>query len=164
MNAKTRLQLTSRGRFALADGATEGYPSDAWARMLVAGFAQNSYVRSSSWLNRLGVVQQQWSDSFAGQSLPWYGQEQFAKGAFATFLGVVLTSHNDGEMTWGALAVGDTCLFHVRGDKLRYAFPLNRADQFGTSPRLIGSRSTLNDIKDRLSGTCRHCNIGTVCG
>ncbi len=44
--------------------------------------------------------------------------------------------------TWRALAVGDSCLFQLRGDNLITVGPVCKSDQFDNSPFLIGSKST----------------------
>jgi hypothetical protein len=141
-------------RFAVADGATEGYPSGLWARMLVASFVQNLDCRPADWLSSLPALQQQWSDRFAGQKLPWYGEEQLAHGAFSTFLGVVLEKNESRPPVWSAMAVGDSCLFHVRGGTLRRAFPLANSGQFGTLPRLVGSRISVEAVQGRQVFAC----------
>jgi len=40
---------------------------------------------------------------------------------------------------WYAAALGDTCLFHVRGGVLYKAFPISDSRYFDTSPPLLGS-------------------------
>jgi hypothetical protein len=40
---------------------------------------------------------------------------------------------------WHSAALGDTCLFHVRGGQLEVAFPLTQSSDFDTSPSLLGS-------------------------
>jgi hypothetical protein len=67
----------------------------------------------------------------------WDADYWVEKGAFAAFLGVVLTQD---VQQWQAVAVGDTCLFHTRNGALLRAFPLDRSDQFGNRPQLVGSR------------------------
>jgi hypothetical protein len=44
------------------------------------------------------------------------------------------------ERRWRALAVGDSCLFHISGDALKLAFPVQHAAEFGTRPPLLASR------------------------
>jgi hypothetical protein len=61
--------------------------------------------------------------------------EKLDDGAFATFLGLTVGSDH-----WQAVATGDTCLFVVRDDGLRKAFPVQAASAFGNRPDLIGSR------------------------
>jgi hypothetical protein len=50
---------------------------------------------------------------------------------------------------WQALAVGDSCLFQVRANKLRRAFPLERAGDFSNAPWLLGSRGSTEAIKEK---------------
>ena len=45
-----------------------------------------------------------------------------------------------------ALAVGDTCLFHIRDRKLLSVFPLCRSADFVCSPWLIGSRGFTGEM------------------
>jgi protein phosphatase 2C-like protein len=118
------------GRFAVADGASESSFAGQWARLLVEGFV----CPSPGWL---GAARQTWAARVDGQSLPWYAEAKRDDGAFATFLGLVL-----GAGRWHALAVGDTCLFQVRGNRLVTAFPLGREADFDNRPRLIGSRTS----------------------
>jgi hypothetical protein len=127
-----------RGRFAVADGATESAFAGTWARLLVEAFvAAANGAEGMPWL---GSAQERWAASVCrapgDPEPPWYLETGLRQGAFATFLGVVV--HGDG---WQALAVGDSCLFQVRGDGLVQAFPLERSHDFGTTPWLVGSRS-----------------------
>ena len=50
------------------------------------------------------------------------------------------------DVSWHALAVGDSCLFQVRKDTLLTAFPVEHSDDFGTAPWLIGSRTPADGI------------------
>jgi hypothetical protein len=117
------------GRFAVADGASESSFAGLWARLLVDGFARPV----PGWLQ---AARRDWAARVDGRALPWYAEEKRDAGAFATLLGLVVA---DGR--WHALAVGDTCLFQVRGDRLIEMFPLRRSQEFSNRPALIGSRS-----------------------
>lgn len=44
--------------------------------------------------------------------------------------------------SWRALAVGDSCVFQVRGDTLVAVGPLCKAEQFNNSPYLLASKAT----------------------
>jgi hypothetical protein len=68
--------------------------------------------------------------------MPWYLDEGYSQGAFATFLGVVFRQ----RVGWHAVAIGDSCLFHVREKQLRRAFPVRRSAEFDARPVLLGSR------------------------
>jgi hypothetical protein len=45
------------------------------------------------------------------------------------------------QWTWRAAALGDTCLFQVRDERLICAFPLDAVESFGLVPPLAGSRN-----------------------
>lgn len=46
---------------------------------------------------------------------------------------------------WRALAIGDCCLFQIRADALLVAFPIDRAEQFGSRPLLLSSNPARNE-------------------
>jgi hypothetical protein len=52
---------------------------------------------------------------------------------------------------WQAVAIGDTCLLHSRGNALLRAFPIDRKEQFDNFPKLVGSRMSVEDIRTRQS-------------
>jgi hypothetical protein len=74
--------------------------------------------------------------------LPWFAEEAVSRGAFAAFLGLTLHDlHGQSpSRIWRAFAIGDACLFVVRGDRLRRAFPMDRAEQFNSRPFLLSTR------------------------
>jgi hypothetical protein len=97
----------------------------------------------------------------AGRPLRWYERPGIAKGAFATLL--ALHVNMDSELaarpgtrtkpgllpvigSWHSAALGDTCLFHVRGGRLQVAYPLGESADFGTSPALLGSCDADPDV------------------
>ncbi len=126
-----------RGRFAVADGASESPFAGTWARLLVETFvAAGNGAEAMPWL---GQAQEHFASAVrrapGEPEPPWYLETGLRQGAFATFLGVVV---HGGD--WQALAVGDSCLFQVRGDSLVQAFPVERSHDFGTTPWLVGSR------------------------
>src|SRR5262245_1500141 len=132
-----------RGRFAIADGATESAHSGLWAQLLVEAFAHGD-EHQPPWPGWIGPLQDQWSDAVrrpAGEVLPWFLEDRYRDGAFSTFLGVTLDSTR-----WQALAVGDSCLFHIRAGHLMAAFPLSQSAQFDSTPWLIGSRASPDEI------------------
>jgi hypothetical protein len=123
------------GRFAIADGATESAFAGLWARLLVEAFVSSNVPDPSAWTGWLPELQTRWEAEVGRQPLPWYGEIQCQQGAFATFLGVEVRPPR-----WRALAVGDSCLFHIHQNRLRCAFPMTRAADFGDTPWLVGSR------------------------
>jgi len=129
-----------KGRFALADGATESSFAAAWARLLVEDFVQAAGCDFDAWKSRLPLLQKQWYASVQSPSLSWNAEAKLEQGAFATFLGITIDHASDGNPVWQATAVGDTCLFHTRGAELLDAFPLAQSNKFNNAPPLLGSR------------------------
>jgi hypothetical protein len=141
-----------RGRFALADGAAESPYSALWARLLVEEFLRQR-ERLPSWANWLPSLQERWDAAIRRPNasltengwrmpedsgvMPWYLEPGLVQGAFATFLGLVIEDHK-----WYAVAVGDSCLFQVRGGEMIRAFPISRAVDFSNAPWLVGSRTS----------------------
>jgi len=123
------------GRFAVADGATESSYAALWARMLVDEFVGSTAAEPGCWAAWLPALQTRWEIEVGQRPLSWYAEIKWQQGAFATFLGVVVEPPR-----WRALAVGDSCLFHIRDQKLHCAFPLKRSCDFASSPWLVGSR------------------------
>jgi hypothetical protein len=116
-----------RGRFAVADGATESAFAGDWSRLLAEAFVRDS-VLERGWPDWLPPVRQQWLETVGGRDLPWYLEEKFKQGAFATFLGVEVVRAASGEgWEWRAVAIGDCCLFHVRGNEMICSFPIDAA-------------------------------------
>ncbi len=145
-----------RGRFAISDGATESAWSGQWANLLVEAFvgAPECPLGEPGWLR---LAQERWGEAVRlpadAEPLPWFLQEQYEQGAFATFLGLVVEGRQ-----WRALAVGDSCLFRVRQGKPLLSFPLEQSAQFGSTPVLLGSRCAAGEVMDedrRQSGEVR---------
>jgi hypothetical protein len=131
----------AKGRFAVTDGASEASFAAAWAQLLAEGFVGAS---GKPWkeLDWLGPVRQRWAAAVDGRPLPWYAEAKRAQGAFATLVGLSLRRPRPDGQTglWRALAIGDSCVFQVRGKKLRRSFPLSYSANFNNQPRLCGSR------------------------
>ena len=120
-----------RGRFAIADGASESAFAGAWAQILVRSFVQTP----GPWSGWLVAARERWQAQVEGREMPWYAETKFAEGAHAALLGLAFTY--DG---WRATAVGDCCFFQVRDGGLLRAFPLRHSSEFGNRPLLLSSR------------------------
>lgn len=138
---------TNQFRFAVADGATESSFSGIWARQIVRAFGKGDLdleVPSS----QLAQLQNRWWHIVRQRPLPWYAEEKASKGAFASFLGFLLEEEKDqdGELfrQWKAVALGDSCLFHIRGEDVLVLFPLDRSELFTNRPLLLPSRQALS--------------------
>lgn len=132
------------GWFAVADGASTGANSREWAFSLTRDFisakAEGVFDKASSgfvdWLQATRDRFDPHAAEFARSKAPEWVQAAGAhRGAHATLLAGRLTEHSI-----DAIAVGDCCLFHLRPDRQPTSFPLQSAQEFGTSPDLIASR------------------------
>ncbi len=118
----------SEFRCAVADGASESAFSGLWAQLLVRSFGRRRM--------RLGRLSKLWERAVGNRPRPWYLDKKMKNGAHAAFMGLHLR-----EGRWGALAVGDSCIFHVREDELLAVGPIDRAEHFNNSPMLISSKT-----------------------
>lgn len=141
----------SLGLFTLADGASDSAFAREWARILTQAFIAAPrealpYSDSSLavWLER---CQETWHSAVPWARLPWHGEAKAKRGAFATFLGLMV---EESSLTprkprqWRAVAIGDTCLFHVRAGKILQAFPLGAPESFTNTPSLVCSNPRNN--------------------
>lgn len=149
------------GWFAVADGASTGSDSRAWAytlaRSVVADrpagiFAAGGLVE---WVRRTRAGFDPAAPEFPVSRAPqWVQAASARRGAHATLLaGRIANGMLD------AVAVGDCCLFrHGRGRV--DAFPLRSASEFGTNPALVPSQSQGDE---RLARAVRpfHCALAT---
>jgi hypothetical protein len=142
-------------RFAVADGATETSFSGIWARQLVRMFCSPNMATCSDFVVGLPATQRRWRSAVSWRSLPWYAEAKLEAGAFAALLGLELFDDREaisrGGM-WQAIAIGDCCLVHMRGDQLLRSFPMENAAAFNNRPVLLSSNPTYNsDVAENLS-------------
>ncbi len=148
-----------RGRFAIADGVSESAFAGEWAALLCDSFVAGRVApaKLEDWREE---QQQAWLAQVKTGGLPWYLEEKLREGAFATFVGLSFAAPTDGKpRAWHAFAVGDSCLFHIHDGKLQQAFPVGRAEEFGTRPRLLGSRQVATAVPATVSGTLRQGDL-----
>lgn len=124
-------------RLAIADGATESSFSKEWSQILVNGYADKSFNKIEL-PKTIADLSESWTELANNMELPWYAQQKFETGAFATFLGVTIELKN---ATYQAVAIGDCTLFHVRNNKMYKSFPTSSKEDFGNTPDLIASNS-----------------------
>lgn len=127
-------------RFAIADGATDTSFAGVWARMLVRAYVNGSldFPASSDTLARL---RERWRLIVGKKPLPWYAEEKARLGASATLLGLTLEAppEKPHQIRWRSAAIGDSCLFHVRGDVFGGGFPIERSVDFNNQPALLST-------------------------
>lgn len=129
-------------RFCIADGATEGFDSRRWAKLLTKHWVASHRLLTREeldlWMKGLGErLQRRWSK----QALPWYAEEKARNGAFAAFVGLAFLGSVDGGLQWQVVALGDSCLIQKRGARIITALPLSDPNDFGNRPILVPSNT-----------------------
>jgi hypothetical protein len=127
------------GACAVADGATEAFGARWWARLLVRGWVLRPQVEQAAFLELVTELARRAQRRWAARPLPWYAEEKRQQGSHAAFVGVRF-ERIDGNWRWRAIALGDSCLFHLRGTGLLLATPLSEPAQFGYRPQLVPTR------------------------
>ena len=134
---------------AVADGATEGILSEIWARIVVARsfqlFPANDIEQLAATSGAAWRRYKQFKTR-SGKSLThlpaWLEEPSLAQGAFSTVAAIKFET----DTTFKAVAVGDSCIFHVRENKLLHGWPLNTSSDFANRPYLIASEQTTETI------------------
>jgi len=141
-------------RFAVADGATETSFSGIWATQIVEAYGAGAFenLPDSGWLSEL---QRKWWSNVRERPLPWYAEEKVESGTFAAFVGLTLDweSPDSEHGTWHAEAIGDCCLFQLRGSKILAKFPLQASEDFTNSPVLLSVKPGKHSAIDSLVST-----------
>ena len=132
-------------RFAVADGATEAFDARNWAQRLAQNWVQNQSASTLEEFREWVAAQgRELRDSWNGLNLSWYSEEKARTGSFAALVGVELDLKTD-EPSWKAIALGDTCLLHLRAGMLLKSLPLCRSESFGSTPVLVASDSSMHE-------------------
>lgn len=148
-------------RAAVADGATWSVNSGQWATLLTRSFCSGTDARNAdSFVDWVDDLAGRMTEDLARQANSgedhWWSEESAARGSAAAFLGIELTEGEEGRVLFQALAVGDCCLFHVRGDSLLRSWPLTAVEEFNSSPVLIESTNSTSPSEVlRMRGEAR---------
>lgn len=139
---------------AVSDGAGSGIYSHAWASLLCRTTVPDTEVldRPDSRQQWLADCQTRWLDGLHLERLSLTKQHKITTyGTGATLVTLRIYPHHgrpDGgaAFLWHARAVGDSCLFWIRGDSLRATFPLASSTAFGLTPELLRTLEGVPDI------------------
>jgi len=150
-------------RFAVADGATEAFDARKWAERLAQQWVQrHSTLSPEEFRNWVAAEGRELHDSWNGLSLSWYAEAKARTGSFAAFVGVELNLKSESP-SWKAIALGDTCLLHRRGDLLIKSLPLARSESFNNAPILVASNCALHESSMKSvvidSGNCESGDV-----
>ena len=125
-------------RFAVSDGATEGWESGPWALRLATSYVSGPPTPTdfADWLTAV----RKWEPPAPPGEVPWYAEEKREQGSFATLAGLELRrSRQTTGWAWRSVMIGDSCLLQVRGEKVVLAVPLTSPKEFGNRPALVPS-------------------------
>lgn len=144
---------------AVADGASESLLAGQWADLLTASLLDHAGEdaavlrdrdRFAAALADAGRAWQAWLADYVaareadGRPIAWYEQPKLDRGPHATVLAARFAADR-----WDAAALGDSCLFHVRDERLECAFPLDHAEHFDNSPPLVNALNQDTDLLAR---------------
>jgi hypothetical protein len=159
-----------RGVAAIADGVSSSLFSASWAKILTrAVVAEPPYIDDPPSLPEwFAEHRQAWSEPIDEGSLAWHQKPKFKLGAHATLLWIEMyvadakaTGVSDASQVY-AYAVGDTCMFHVRDDKVIRSFPLTDSQSFLNDPRVIGSIDRQQDHLLQFETLESYCQPGDL--
>jgi hypothetical protein len=148
-------------RIIIADGASESMLARRWASRLVVtfaeaaedlgtspGFAATHQRAVGTWEAEVARYKRERADR--NSPIQWYEEPGLARGAYSTLLAVDFRWGVDRELVgWTAAAIGDSCLFQVRGGELIGCFPMLRSEDFGNQPALLSSNAVDAEVLAR---------------
>lgn len=151
----------AQGVATVADGVSSSLFAGVWASILTAAVVAdppdpadpNAFGR---WLaNRRAA----WSQQIDASNLPWFQKVKLKQGAFSTLLWIRLNPSGSeyGMQCW---AVGDCCLFHVRGERLLRSFPILNSAELDANPLALGSLDLNHDQYLRFATFDDGCSPG----
>ena len=156
-------------RAAVSDGASESAFAREWANVLADAFVDRPPdacgFTEDSMCDWLASAQEEWRAGIPWDRIPWHGEAKARAGAFATLVGLTVATkpNNSRRLSWRAVAVGDSCLFVVRDDRLWLSFPLEDAAQFDNNPTLVCSNpDNAGEVGDSVHWSDGDCVAGDL--
>jgi len=157
---------SDRLRAAVSDGATEGFQSGRWANYLVEAFIRSPSLEVQRISRRARHRWEKWLTTYLDERarerpIQWWEEPALERGAFASIIGLQISASSNGDDShWNAIAIGDSCLFHVRGTELLRAFPISDSTSFTNRPVLLPSNIAYiqpqnNTANYTAGGECR---------
>jgi len=147
-------QTPGRGlRAAVADGASSSAFSGYWAALLTQSFVTAPIRSQAELLARLPALTERWNAHVYGRNLPWHSLERATRGAFAALAGVEVDAGS--PAAWRGLALGDSCVVHLRAGAVLRSEPIAASAAFTNDPVLISTDAERNagiEAKLRLFG------------
>ena len=156
-------------RAVVSDGASESAFAREWANVLADAFVDRPLdacgLTEDSMSDWLASVQEEWRAGIPWDRIPWHGEAKARAGAFATLVGLTVATRSGDlrQLSWRAVAVGDSCLFVVRDDRLWLSFPLEDVAQFDNNPSLVCSNpDNVEDLWEDMHRSDGDCVAGDL--
>ena len=126
--------LWAEGRLTLADGASSDAFSGLWATALCQTFLTRGTLERDA-------ATATWQ-AMLPSPLPWFLADKLRQATHSSFLGLTWD-----QTTLHVQAIGDTCVFVIRDNRLVFAFPLTRAEDFATYPILAPTQGPPPELR-----------------
>lgn len=132
---------------AIADGVSSSAFAGEWANYLVSSYSKSRFKEGIFLQNRIKLLGSEFTNSLDFSNFPWYLKEKMESGAFSTFTGlsINLKKNKKNKYRWNSIAIGDSCLFHIRKDKLKLGYPVLSSNDFSMFTSAISSNFTVNN-------------------
>jgi hypothetical protein len=136
---------------AIADGASEGFLSKLWSKILTIAFVNfdrtdlDVRVFTDFCIDVYNYQSEKYIQKRRDNNNPlkWFEENLMVKGSFSTLLGVTFVNTTPEGGYWRSCSVGDSCLFQLR-DNIIETFPINDSSAFDNSPDLISTNPAYN--------------------
>lgn len=140
------------GRFAVADGVTRSFFPAEWSKLLVEQFcfdtsdANLTLLKTKNWQSWLTPIQDKWSTSIQEKVSKKTGMASIHlknsllsnEPAASTFTGIQIKSNGQGNFEWQGMVIGDSCLFHFKGNKIT-SYLMKSSLDFNYDPEYFSS-------------------------
>jgi len=122
----------------VADGATESSFAKEWATLLSEELKKVQSFSRKNIMKHLPKIRKNWEDKVNKKPLPWYAEIKLEEGAFSAIIGLCI---NFKKSTFNCFAIGDCCMFHLRGNEIITLFPIENEIEFSNNPFLVSTKS-----------------------
>jgi hypothetical protein len=139
----------ARGIAAIADGVSSALFSGPWAAVLAEAIVADppNLADGTAFARWLHDRRAAWAARIDTNGLAWFQRAKLPTGAFSTLLWLYVLPVQDEQQQAGAFgafrlvghAIGDSCLFHVRGGELVRSFPIQTSAELQADPLVLGS-------------------------
>jgi len=158
------------GIAAVADGVSSALFSRQWAQIVTLSVVADPPHPGEKDLFTQWLAQrrQEWSAQIDTSGLAWFQKAKLPGGAFSTLLWIRLLPVDEEEAEgFGAcrlhgFAIGDSCLFHVRGGEIVRSFPIEQSEELEANPIVLGSVDLNRDDYLEFHELDVQCYVGDV--